>query len=122
MLTNFTHITHELTPDEMAILPLVIAGFKTHSKENPIKEPDIIHAFNSKSFILKAGRKQPHLSGARLRKLVNHIRTNGMLPLIATSQGYYVSHDKEDIENQINSLRQRARSINACADGMSKFM
>ena len=115
MITNFTHITHELTPDEMAILPLVIAGLKTHSKANPIKEPEIVQAFNSKGFAV-------NLTGARLRKLVNHIRTNGMLPLIATSQGYYVSHDKEDIENQINSLRQRARSINACADGLEKFM
>jgi len=115
MLTNFTHITHELTPDEMLILPKVIEGFNSHVKGNPIKEPEIVQAWNSRGYKVK-------LTGARLRKLVNHIRTNGMLPLIATSQGYYVSHDKEDIENQINSLRQRAMSINACADGMSKFM
>jgi hypothetical protein len=44
-----------------------------------------------------------------------------MLPLIATSDGYYVSYDKIEIEKQIQSLKERAESINRCANGMLVF-
>ena len=53
---------------------------------------------------------------------MNHIRTNGLLPLMASSKGYYVSFDKKDIESQIKSLKQRANSINGCAEGLKKFI
>jgi hypothetical protein len=57
-----------------------------------------------------------------LRKLVNHIRVKGILPIIATSQGYYVSYDKQDILDQINSLTQRANSILNSANGLRNFL
>ena len=58
----------------------------------------------------------------RLRKLVNHIRVKGILPIIATSQGYYVSYDKQDILDQINSLTQRANSIINSANGLRNYL
>ena len=115
MITNFENITHELTEIELEMLPLIVNGFKRYTKNNPIKEPDIVSRFNSKNLKLK-------LNGARLRKLVNHIRCHSMLPLIATSKGYYVSDDTEEIKNQIKSLRERANSINRCADGLLNYL
>jgi hypothetical protein len=115
MIINFEEITTELTEVEKAILPQLIIGFKNYSKDNPIKEPLIVSRFNSRSNNVK-------LTGVRLRKLVNYIRTNGLLPLIATSKGYYVSYEKEEIQAQIKSLKQRASSIENCADGLLKYI
>jgi len=115
MITNFENITHELNDIELEMLPLMIEGFKRYTKQYPIKEPEIVARFNSKNSRLK-------LNGARLRKLVNHIRCHSMLPLIATSKGYYVSSDIAEIRNQIKSLRERANSINRCADGLLNYL
>jgi hypothetical protein len=115
MIDNFEELTYELTDVEKKMLPLLISGFKNYTIENPIKEPDIVSRFNDRNTGLK-------LSGVRLRKIVNYIRSNGLLPLIATSKGYYVSYDKSIISSQIKSLRQRSFSINNCASGLEKFI
>ena len=114
MIDNFEELTYELTECEIKILPLLISGFKNYTIHNPIKEPDIVKRFNE--------RNQVKLSGVRLRKLVNYIRSNGLLPLIATSKGYYVSYDRDVINSQIKSLNQRAQSINNCANGLKKYL
>ena len=44
------------------------------------------------------------------------------MPLIATSNGYYISEDKKVIESQVTSLIQRANSILKTAQGLSKFI
>jgi hypothetical protein len=41
---------------------------------------------------------------------------------MATSQGYYVSYDKQEILDQINSLTQRANSIMNSANGLKNFL
>jgi hypothetical protein len=42
--------------------------------------------------------------------------------MIATSNGYYVSNERMEIINQIESLEQRANSIAKCALGLQKFL
>jgi hypothetical protein len=50
--------------------------------------------------------------GARLRAIVHYIRSNRKVKhLIATSRGYYVSSDPDEIARYIESLMERARSI-----------
>lgn len=52
------------------------------------------------------------INGARLRKLINHIRTHNLIPLlIASSKGYYISNDDNDTQRFIESLKQREDSI-----------
>jgi hypothetical protein len=97
----------------MEMVPMFVRCFSAHSKSNPIKAPEIIKRLKEK------GSK---ISEPRLRKIVNYIRTMGMIPLIATSKGYYVSFEMPDIQDQISSLKERANSINRCADGLSKFI
>lgn len=115
MITNFETITDELTEHELSLVPLLVQGFRKHGINSPIKAPEIVHGMNrhlqSKKF-----------TEARLRKCVNYIRSNSIIPLIATSSGYYVSFDQDVIKSQIKSLEQRARSIQNCADGLNKFL
>lgn len=119
MITNFEEITQELTDQEMQLIPIVTKGFKNHSATNPIKEPDICESVNT--YLEKNGYKI-RMTGARLRKFVNYIRSNQLLPLIATSNGYFVSFEKEVIERQVKSLEQRCRSMQTSADGLKKFL
>jgi hypothetical protein len=114
MITNFEEITYEITDEELQIVNLLIRGFKNHTSKNPIKAPDIVYAINNK-YNFK-------LSEPRFRKLCNYIRTNSLLPLIATSKGYYCSYDKTEIQQQIQSLRERADAIYQSANGLNKFL
>ena len=62
------------------------------------------------------------LTQPRLRKLVNYIRSNSLIPLIATSNGYFTTDCKQTIQEQIKSLQERANSIERCAQGLKKFL
>lgn len=119
MITSFEKITHEITEDEKSIIQLLIAGFNTKTKENPIKAPEIVKKMNEA--LLNKG-KSFKLTEVRLRKLCNHIRSNGLLPLIATSSGYYTTNSKKEIEDQIKSLQDRAQAILNSAKGLEKFL
>ena len=119
MITNFEEYTHELTDQELEILPIVIHGFRAYKKNNPIKAELIVKRMNQ--FLSDRGYKI-RLTGPRLRKLVNYIRSNGLIPLIATSNGYFTTDCKLTIQQQIISLQERANSIERCAQGLKKFI
>jgi hypothetical protein len=119
MITNFEEITEELTKDERALIPAICEGLKLRSEKNPIKAPDIVKGMNT--FLEKSGSKIK-MTDVKLRKCVNYIRAKSMLPVIATSKGYYVSYDNEVLKDQIKSLNQRANSIKNCSDGLASFL
>jgi hypothetical protein len=98
---------------------MLVNGFSSHGKQNPIKAAEIVSSMNK---FLEENHFEIRITEARLRKCCNHIRTNGILPLIATSSGYYVSNDKEEIRTQIQSLYERASSIKRSADGLRIFI
>ena len=120
-ITNFEEITPELTIEELALVPILISGFELHTEKNPIKAPEIISSLRTYLSVNKPGIKIK-ITEARLRKFVNHIRVNAMLPLIATSKGYYVSWDDNELRMQVKSLQERARSILNAADGLERFI
>lgn len=118
-ITNFEKETTELTHEELKLIPLLICGFKTHKKNNPITAPAIVALVNKYCNDKKLGLK---ITEVRLRKCVNYIRANAMLPVMAASNGYYVSNDKKEIEKQIQSLLERAASIESCAKGLQNIL
>jgi hypothetical protein len=109
MITNFEYETRDLSPQEIALIPVVIEILKNHNSWNPIKSPALCKAVDG-------------LTGVRLRKMVNCIRRGGLLPVIATSTGYYCSYDTDEIKRQIASLEERARAIQASAEGLRSFI
>jgi len=112
MITNFETITYDLTEYEFSLIRVLITGFNHRTKENPITADEILISMFPKYKI----------TGARLRKLCNFIRSEGMIPLIASKCGYYVSHDPIEINNQIKSLEERAAAILNSANGLKKFI
>lgn len=119
MVENFEEITEPLTADDLRFLPVLRRGLEAHGKDDPIKAPAIVKALNEQRLKYNF---QVQFTEARLRKLVNHLRTNGLLPVIATRSGYYVTYDPEVIRSQIRSLRDRARGIEAAAAGLESLL
>ena len=119
MITNFDEITEELNEDEKRLVPILIKGLSNKEKSNPVTGKQICARINA--FKDTYGLKRP-FTEPRLRKICNFIRVKGILPLIATSNGYYVSYDQKEIEAQIESLNERAAAIQASAEGLRKFM
>lgn len=118
MITNFEEITHELTEDELIHVSGLIIGLKNRTKENPIKAPEIVVQMNK--YAERHGLCK--MTDARLRKCINYIRSKSMLPVIATSKGYFCSYDEKDLSEQIISLTQRANSIMDCVFGLEQIL
>lgn len=116
MVTNFEKETAELSEDECRLLPLLFKGFERRTKDNPIKSRDIVAGMNQLS-----GTTGVVLTEVRLRKICNFIRVKGMIPLIATSSGYYISDDPDEIKKQVQSLKDRAAAILAGAVGLEQY-
>ena len=56
------------------------------------------------------------MNGARVRKIINYLRTvKGML-IMSDSKGYYIAENDEQIEECIRSQRERAKAILYVAD------
>lgn len=119
MITNFEDITRELSDDELMLIPILEKGFKRHGANNPVKGPDIVKGVNA--YAEKIGLPV-RMTEARLRKCCNYIRSKSILPVIATSNGYFVSDDHDVIAKQILSLQERAAAIMACAKGLQRFL
>ena len=110
MITNFETITSHLNANDLKFVPIIIAGMKAHKgKDNAITGAQIVN-------------KVSGLTEPRLRKIVNYIRQNGMLPIIATSNGYFMADCEDDILDQIRSLQDRIDAITAARDGLAKFV
>ena len=105
MITNFHSETQELNDYELTtLLPMIVRGLqKRIGKESAITNKKMCVAMKERGY---------DISDARLRKIIHHIRANDLIPLLlATSKGYYISQDNQEIENYIKSLQERANSI-----------
>ena len=119
MITGFEELTSEITVEEKHLMPLLQAEILCHSVTNPIKSPEILRRLNE---YMNENNYNLVLTGPRLRKLINYARSNSLLPIIATSKGYYCSYERIEIKTQIESLEERSHSIQRCADGLKKFL
>lgn len=109
MINGFEKETHELTDEEKVLLPIIVNGLKKKiGKETAVTNKQMIVGLS------KIGHKvQP----ARIRKLIHHIRITGLIDcLVATSRGYYVSKNVEELDSYIESLLQRSKSIEDIAN------
>lgn len=105
MIDGFNRETQPLTDYEQGtLLPVIVQGLSTKlGKNRAITNKKICEAMT------KAGYE---LDAARLRKIINYIRVNGLVTcLIATSKGYYITSDKEEMTQYLDSLVEREEAI-----------
>jgi len=117
MIRNFEEYTHEMTPDEQNhIVPFLVHMLTLAiNKEKAITNKKMVNAFNThykRLYYQGQGEKLLKTSGPRIRKLIHIIRVSDTIPmLVASSKGYYISDDKDEIETYIGSIEDRIRSI-----------
>jgi len=114
MITNFENITHNLTPNQIALVDKIIKIIIT------IKSPMVSKKL--RDLINENLNEKEYLNSIEFRKIVNYIRSHSLLPICATSKGYFVSYDAETIKLQIVSLNERTHSITNAANGLLKFI
>ena len=100
MLNGFTQETAPLSDMERAYVPI----FVSRLREAVGRESAV---YNQQLQSLA-----PSLSSARVRKIINFIRTEGLVPcLVASSKGYYIAESEEELREYEESLRGRADAI-----------
>ena len=107
MIKGFSNETSPLNDYELRILlPVILAGLKDkQGKRNAVTNNYIIGRLKAQGYRIDA---------PRLRKVINHIRTNDLIPgLIATSEGYYLATSERELMDYEDSLRGREEAIKA---------
>ena len=117
MITGFEEQTKPLTDQEREVFLLpIINGLRVKAgKEKAVTNKDIVRGLKANCDI-KIGE-------ARVRKMINYIRNNDIIPcLIATSKGYYIAETKDEMLDYIDSLYGRVEAIEADALSMKRQM
>lgn len=119
----FEQITENLTDQELKqaknmedIIRYVMSPKIFGDAPKYYKAPELVEKIN---FEL-AGHYR--ITAISLRKWCNYMRSTGTLPILASSQGYILSTDKQMIRDQIRSLNERANSILSAAKGLEIFL
>ena len=108
---------------------IMIATFETHTK--PLNEyeretllPIMVRclakhigkscAISNAQMCEKMALYGYQIGEVRVRKIINHIRNNGLVEcLIATGKGYYVTESIQEMETYIESVKNREDAIRA---------
>lgn len=105
MITGFEDYTADLSEHELKhFVPNFIKQLS-----NKIGEKNAVTSSQIKKGYSTIGVK---IEGPRIRKIINYIRCRNLVPgLIASSKGYYVATNKQDLDRYIKSLNERIASI-----------
>lgn len=110
-INNFEKETHQITELEIEMSNYISSRISGNIGKDSAVTSNIIR----KALLNKYDK---NITGSRIRKMINFIRRkkdfNGCL--VASSNGYYIERNKEQIEIYIESLRQRAEAINHIAN------
>ena len=114
MITGFETQTEPLTAEEMQLLDKFVIGLKKRiGANNAITNDAIRKAFKENA--------NTSISGARVRKIINHIRVKGLVPMLcANSNGYYVASNQKEVEDYVKGLRERIGSQMAMLQAIEK--
>ncbi len=103
MIDGFENETKPLTELEQSLVQKFVNSLQRRTKANPCSNAYIIRKFSERGI---------KLTGARIRKIINHIRTHHLVNnLVADNKGYYVTQDPAEVERYTQSLYQRAEAI-----------
>ena len=106
MIQGFSEQTEPLTEyEEQTLLPQLVRGLRTKvGRAMSVTNKAIIEGMKKNLGL--------SISDARVRKLINHIRNNDLVPcLIATSQGYYIAESEQELKDYEDSLLGREEAI-----------
>ena len=106
MITGFEELTEPLTEkEETLFLPPIFRGLRAKvGRQKAVTNKEIITGLKE-NLGIKIGE-------ARVRKIINHIRCNDLVPcLVATSEGYYIAENERELLDYEESLEGREDAI-----------
>jgi hypothetical protein len=122
MINEVIHL-EKLNDEEINFLPTLKRVLLKTNPKKPLYAKDIVRGVNKRreDGLTNYCLTKP-FTEARLRKMVNYFRCTATLPVISTSNGYYVSYERDEIIAMIKSLRARADAIYGASDGMDYIL
>lgn len=114
MLLNFEKQTEALSDYERTtILPIMVKCLNNkQGKDKAITNNLMCEKMEEHGYII---------TPIRVRKIINYIRTNDLIQgLMATSTGYYVTHDTTELRTYIASLKGREDAIREVRESMER--
>lgn len=110
-ITGFTEQTCELSEKEIRLIPAFVKHLSSKiGQQNAISNKEI------RQLAMNAGIKIPD---SRVRKIINHIRRNGLVKyLCSNSDGYYVAQTDQELLDYIKSLEERISAIAAVKNAL----
>ena len=115
MIDCFEKETAPLTEyEEQTLLPIMVKCLNRHKgKEQAISNRRMMEGLESSGYVVGGS--------ARIRKLINHIRINGLVDcLMASNSGYYITEDPWEMQRYIESLQGREDAICAVKEAMQE--
>lgn len=106
MITGFKEYTAHLTDYERdMVVPALVEGLRKRvGSKLAIRNKTLCIELKAAGF--------ENISEPRIRKCVNYIRMNGLVPhLVANSTGYYVATTVDEVERYCKSLEERGMAI-----------
>jgi hypothetical protein len=113
----FEEVTNPLTYEERQLVRPMMRGLLEHKGQaNAITAKDIILGFSQ-----SPKWRDIKLNGARVRKIIHHIRANNLVWGVCSSKkGYYVAATQQELKDNCISLRQRMASMKYVLDAMER--
>ncbi len=106
MINGFQEFTEHLNEYERdTLLPLIIRGLETKvGKDRAITSKSMIESLTHIGY--------SGLHGARMRKIINYIRIQGLINnLVASSKGYWIEEDINERRKYVEGVKSRAKSM-----------
>ena len=108
MLKGFEEQTNELSDYEKGVIvPILIRGFENKiGKDKCVTNKQICNSLNNE-LTLKIKVTEP-----RIRKCIYYCRNNNLIPrLIATSKGYWIATNKQELIDWATTIQGRINAI-----------
>ena len=112
MITTFETQTKPLNEYEReTLLPIMVRCLAKHIGKSC--------AISNAQMCEKMALYGYQIGEVRVRKIINHIRNNGLVDcLIATGKGYYVTESIQEMEAYIESVKNREDAIRTMRESM----
>jgi hypothetical protein len=108
MIYGFEKETSPLNDKELELIPgLVISFCRRVGKKRAIQNWQILRTYRKRGY---------RIDSARLRKMINYIRINNMVPnLVSGNVGYWIEPNPYFVKKYIKSLISRSNAIKTVA-------
>lgn len=105
-------MSNGLTTHERELLPLVVDMLRMSRGRG---------GEMSSTMMIAAARKAGfHMTGIEVRRIVNHIRVNAVLPCLASNgNGYFIAATRRDMDDCITGIRGRIAAMEEVIEALS---